>query len=527
MAARYRPGDATTVVGATKLALRELALRVRHLEDQVDRLDANLAPLVTSTCPQLVARFGVGPQTAAALLVAAGDNPDRLRHDAAFAALCGASPRGPSASWPCPDPGHGPQTGRTPPVTIFQTRDGTERWRCHSCGAGGTAFDLVMRSDGVGFRDALDRLGRRIGAPEAATARVVPLRTTTRPTPPVRSASPALEEYVRACEAWLWGPGGRVFRRFLASRGLGEEVLRANRVGADPGARTLPRADGLPRRGPAVVLPLLDEQNRVAYLQARYLQPRHHKYDNPAASLVPVSPRFGEMRLAGVPVRDDVVLVCEGIPDALSAAQAGWRSVAVLGAGLPDGRVAVAIRERFADETCVIAFDADHRGQAGARELERLLARREGVGAVVVLDVPEQAGDLNAWRISSGDRFEAELDKAVGGAIDQAHNVRPGVDLDDLLETLAYRHLLTADQTDMRRTVEEITAAIGSWITGEAPEAGPPGTAAEILDQITYHHVLPGTPGNAVRVADRAADVLGPWLDKSGGMEPPGVSLGW
>ena len=60
LAARYRPGDATTVVGATKLALRELALRVPSLEDQVDRLDATLAPLVTTTCPALVARFGVG-----------------------------------------------------------------------------------------------------------------------------------------------------------------------------------------------------------------------------------------------------------------------------------------------------------------------------------------------------------------------------------------------------------------------------------------------------------------------------------
>jgi transposase len=92
LAARYRPGDATTVVGATKLALRELAQRVRYLEDQVDRLDATLAPLVTATCPALVARVGVGPQTAAALLVAAGDNPDRLRDEAAFAALCGTSP---------------------------------------------------------------------------------------------------------------------------------------------------------------------------------------------------------------------------------------------------------------------------------------------------------------------------------------------------------------------------------------------------------------------------------------------------
>ena len=92
MAARYRPGDAATVVGATKLALRELALRVRYLEEQVDRLDATLAPLVQVTCPALVARFGVGPQTAAALLVAAGDNPERLRDEAAFAALCGTSP---------------------------------------------------------------------------------------------------------------------------------------------------------------------------------------------------------------------------------------------------------------------------------------------------------------------------------------------------------------------------------------------------------------------------------------------------
>jgi transposase len=35
---------------------------------------------------------GVGPQTAATLLVTAGDNPDRLRSEAAMAALCGASP---------------------------------------------------------------------------------------------------------------------------------------------------------------------------------------------------------------------------------------------------------------------------------------------------------------------------------------------------------------------------------------------------------------------------------------------------
>ena len=42
--------------------------------------------------PQLLARNGVGPDTAAALLIAAGDNPGRLHSEASFAALCGVSP---------------------------------------------------------------------------------------------------------------------------------------------------------------------------------------------------------------------------------------------------------------------------------------------------------------------------------------------------------------------------------------------------------------------------------------------------
>jgi transposase len=92
LAARYRVADPTTALAATKLALKELAIRVTQLDEQVDRLDAVLEPLVAKTCPQLVARVGVGPVTAAALLVAAGDNPERLHHEGAFSALCGSSP---------------------------------------------------------------------------------------------------------------------------------------------------------------------------------------------------------------------------------------------------------------------------------------------------------------------------------------------------------------------------------------------------------------------------------------------------
>jgi hypothetical protein len=62
------------------------------LEREIDDLDELLAPLLAVTAPDLLALFGVGPDTAAALLVAAGDNPERLHSEAAWAHLCGVSP---------------------------------------------------------------------------------------------------------------------------------------------------------------------------------------------------------------------------------------------------------------------------------------------------------------------------------------------------------------------------------------------------------------------------------------------------
>lgn len=88
----FRPGPASDVTNATKLALRVLARRVQALQDELRLLDAELRPLVMATAPELVARPGVGTDTAGAILVAAGDNPDRLRNEATFARLCGVSP---------------------------------------------------------------------------------------------------------------------------------------------------------------------------------------------------------------------------------------------------------------------------------------------------------------------------------------------------------------------------------------------------------------------------------------------------
>lgn len=91
-AAALRPGATMTVTAATKTALAELGRRARYLDEQIRHLDTLLRPLVAATAPALVATYAVGTDTAGALLVAAGDNPQRLHHEAAFAHLCGSSP---------------------------------------------------------------------------------------------------------------------------------------------------------------------------------------------------------------------------------------------------------------------------------------------------------------------------------------------------------------------------------------------------------------------------------------------------
>ena len=76
----------------TKLSLRTLARRAVALEAEIADIDVILKELVHDTAPELVARVGIGVDSATALLVAAGDNPGRLRNEATFAHLCGVAP---------------------------------------------------------------------------------------------------------------------------------------------------------------------------------------------------------------------------------------------------------------------------------------------------------------------------------------------------------------------------------------------------------------------------------------------------
>ncbi|MFB7477276.1 IS110 family transposase [Kitasatospora sp. NPDC056184] len=91
--ARLRPGDdLSTPLAATRAALRRLARRHQAMDEEITELDAEIGPLVKRAAPALLELFGVGPETAGQLLASAGDNPERMRSEAAFAHLTGVAP---------------------------------------------------------------------------------------------------------------------------------------------------------------------------------------------------------------------------------------------------------------------------------------------------------------------------------------------------------------------------------------------------------------------------------------------------
>jgi len=76
----------------TRRAIRALARRWLDLTDEINTHNTALDEMIAVAAPNLVAQLGVSRDVAAKLLIAAGDNPDRIRTEAGFAALCGVNP---------------------------------------------------------------------------------------------------------------------------------------------------------------------------------------------------------------------------------------------------------------------------------------------------------------------------------------------------------------------------------------------------------------------------------------------------
>lgn len=90
--AALRPRNLETPADSLRHALRSLARRWQHLDSEAKELRASIEALVIRTAPQLLEQFGIGVDTAAEILIVAGDNPERIHSEAAFAKLAGISP---------------------------------------------------------------------------------------------------------------------------------------------------------------------------------------------------------------------------------------------------------------------------------------------------------------------------------------------------------------------------------------------------------------------------------------------------
>jgi transposase len=74
------------------VALLRLAQRHQQLTAEIHAADRELRPLITAVAPAMLDRLGVALEVTGQLLTTVGDNPERMRSEAAFAHLCGVAP---------------------------------------------------------------------------------------------------------------------------------------------------------------------------------------------------------------------------------------------------------------------------------------------------------------------------------------------------------------------------------------------------------------------------------------------------
>lgn len=320
-----------------------------------------------------------------------------------------ANGHGPGRRWHCPMPDH---DDRRASVTMFRDHHGHERWRCWSSDHRGDAVDLVAATTGRSRAESIEWLADRVGV------------SSDRPLPPVQrseapaTSSPAVKmhdsvaHYVRMCARLLASPQGQPVREWLHSRGFDDATIAANLVGVDPSRTRLRRPRGLPTGvGVAATFPALDPAGNITYVQTRYLDPEAvgRKYDNPSASLAP-HPRLAFP--VSTHLRDsNQLVVCEGLPDALTASQAGFSAVALLGAHTPDDAVAARIANHAANCELGITLVCDP-DEAGRRVADVLVPKLRDRGAHPAVITPPSGLDLNAW---------AQIDSDWPNRIDQPH----------------------------------------------------------------------------------------------------------
>ncbi|MCL6595093.1 MAG: DNA primase [Firmicutes bacterium] len=270
---------------------------------------------------------------------------------------------------------------RTPSFGVSPERG---LFHCFGCGAGGDAFDFVMRRDGLTFPQALEMLATRAGVelPGGAEDPAAEGRRRER-----EQLYAALAEAERWYRQQLAGPEGTAARRYLASRRVGREVAAAFGLGyAPPGKRLLahlsslgfaegalaeagllPRGEGGDRLGGRLILPIRDEHGRTVGFGARVLGEGEPRYLNSPEGPLFVKRRllYGLDRARAAIRRRGEALVVEGYFDVLACHAAGFdHAVATLGTAFGPDAVAILRRQ---GARVVFAYDADAAGVQAAK----------------------------------------------------------------------------------------------------------------------------------------------------------------
>lgn len=299
---------------------------------------------------------------------------------------------------------------KTPSFTVFD-----DHYHCFGCGAHGSVFDFVMQTEGLGFREAVERLAGDAGMQMPAE----------RPESVEDAGRRALHDVVEAAASYfqrmLQMPEGKEALAYLHRRGVGDDLIAKFRLGYAPSGRSALRShlsregvdeDQMLRAGllirpedegrapydrfrGRIMFPIGDRRGRVVGFGGRVLGSGEPKYLNS-----PETPLFTKGRLLyGLPYaaraarETGTIIVAEGYMDVISLVGAGYENaVAPLGTALTVDQITELWR--VAPEPIVL-FDPDVAGhRAAARAAERVLPMlRPGYGLKFAFVTTETGDD--------------------------------------------------------------------------------------------------------------------------------------
>ncbi len=280
---------------------------------------------------------------------------------------------------------------KTPSFTL---NDQKGFFHCFGCGAHGDVVGFVMRSEGLSFPEAVERL-----AQEAGMALPVSSPAERERAQQAASLQDVVEKAAQWFERQLWSAAGAAALEYLRGRGLTDETIRSFRLGYAPDEREALRkallADKCPDamiveaglairpddgRSPydrfrgRVMFPIEDRKGRVIAFGGRILGDGEPKYLNsPETPLFHKGGNLFAFARARTAVHEDAALiVAEGYMDVIALHQAGFRgAVAPLGTALTEDQIA--LLWRLADEPS-LCFDGDNAGaRAAMRAAERAM----------------------------------------------------------------------------------------------------------------------------------------------------------